>query len=167
MRPGTLRIFFASVLILAGAFVAVTSSWLPDLVASHFDGAGAPNGWMTRNAYRLVTMAFAVGLPLFVTLAIALCARLIPARYVNIPNKHYWLAPERRAQSLEFLGVHAMWLGCVMALFSAGVHWITMRANASTPPHLDNRMLFVLLGAFVVALIAWIAVLHRRFHKPA
>lgn len=90
-----------------------------------------------------------------------------PARYVNIPNKDYWLAPERRAQTLEFLGAHGMWLGCAMALFSVGVHWITMRANASSPPRLDGRLMYVVIAAFIVALAAWIAVLHRRFRKPA
>lgn len=166
MHPRIPRLFFGSLLILAATFVAVTSAWLPDSVASHFGAEGNANGYMTREGYRLFMLAFTIIFPLFVTGVVALGTRLVPTRYVNIPNRDYWLAPERREQTLAYLTTHALRLGCVMVLFSAGIHWLVMRANASTPPRLENGLFLAVLGAFVVAIVAWIGALMWRFRKP-
>ena len=56
-------IVFVSLLLFAIAYVVRTVPQLPPLVASHFNGAGHPNAYMTREFYAKFTLAFGVGLP--------------------------------------------------------------------------------------------------------
>ena len=76
---------------------------LPARVASHFDGAGRPNGWMARDGFVL----FQCGLVLTLGALFGIGGRLLkvtPNGWINLPNKNYWLAPERRAESVAVLG---------------------------------------------------------------
>ena len=69
---------------------------LPARVASHFDGAGRANGWMSRDAM----LGWQLGTVLFIAArfeGIVALQPLLPAEVVNLPHRDYWLAPERRA----------------------------------------------------------------------
>jgi len=158
------RAYLPVVLAVVAAFVAITASLLPATIATHFDGRGVPNGYMSRDDYRLFMLILTVALPLLVVGTITWLPRRLP-RWTNIPHREYWLAPERREATFAFLAAHAVWLGCLMAFFSGGVHALVMFANAESPPRLANGPFFVLLGAFVVAIAAWIIVLVWRFRK--
>jgi uncharacterized membrane protein len=57
---------FLILLVSAAVFIVATSGQLPSLVASHFDAAGRPNGFMSRGGYVRFMLCFAVGLPLVV-----------------------------------------------------------------------------------------------------
>ena len=91
--PRTL--FFA---ILAAGLLQLVHDFplLPERVASHFGASGAANGWMTKSQF-LMTYA-AILLPaLFLEFG---CSAALPRRRkrsCNLPNKEYWLSPERRA----------------------------------------------------------------------
>lgn len=156
---------FAALLAGAAAFLLLTVDALPEVVATHFDGAGRPNGWMTRGGYLAFSLAIDVGLPLLVAAAVGLAPRRWPHR-VNVPNREHWLAPERRAATLDFLGAHACRLGGVMALFGAAIHWLILDANARAAPALAGDKLAWTLGAFVAALALWGLALYRRLGKP-
>jgi hypothetical protein len=158
-------LIFAALLGGVAVFLLATVDRLPGVVATHFDGGGRPNGWMTRGGYLAFSLAFDVGLPLLVTAAIGLVPRRWP-RFVNIPNRQHWLAPERRAATLGFLATHACSLGCLMTLFGAAVHWLILRANATASPALATAPLLWTIGAFLAALGVWIYALYRRLAKP-
>jgi uncharacterized protein DUF1648 len=161
-RP--LVFLFVMLLIAVSGVVAGTSGALPERVASHFSAAGLANGYMSRDAYRIFMLAFGFGVPLVVVALIAWLPRLAP-NLINIPNRDYWLAPERREATLAALDACALWLGCLLTAMAGGVHWLIIRANAGTPPKLENSLLFTLLGAFVSGLVCWIIVLMWRFRK--
>src|SRR2546427_7634657 len=38
--------------------------------------------------------------------------RFLPVNSINIPNRNYWLAPERRVVTFDFLFRHLLWLAC-------------------------------------------------------
>jgi hypothetical protein len=158
-------LIFAALLGGVALFLFATVDQLPDVVATHFDGRGRPNGWMTRRGYLAFSLAFDVGLPLLVAAAIGLAPRRWP-RHVSLPNRDYWLAPERRAATLGFLAAHACWLGCLMTLFGAAVHWVILAAHAAASPALAVGPLLWTIGAFIAALGVWIYALYRRFGKP-
>ena len=44
-------VLFALLLAGAAIFLLTTVDRLPEIVATHFDGSGRPNGWMTRRGY--------------------------------------------------------------------------------------------------------------------
>jgi hypothetical protein len=137
---------------------------LPESVATHFGASGRADGWMTRPGYRTFVCWFGVGLPLFL-LAMGYVCRWIPW-LLNIPNRQYWLAPERRHETFSFVLVAEVWLACLMVLFLAGIHYFTIQANTFTPPHLPMDQVWVLLGCFLAGTAVWLIVLLRHFRRP-
>ena len=162
MSNRLLAIVFVVLMAAVAAFIVATSDSLPERVASHFDGAGAPNGYMTREGYRTFMLIFGIALPLLVAAVIGWLPRLAPSA-VNIPNRTYWLAPERREETVNILAAYALRLGILMVVFLAGIHWLVLRANAAQPSRLESAPLLMLLAIFVVTLLWWIASLWRRF----
>ena len=154
-------------LIASAGYQVATAGAFPDRVASHFNWAGHANGWMTREGYLTWMIAFGIVLPVIVTALVGLLPRAWPGlAFVNLPNRDYWFAAERRDASLAHLGRHACWLGCLMVLMADGVHALVLRAHDTNPPQLPTLPFLALLTAFLLAVGAWIVVLYRRFHRP-
>jgi uncharacterized membrane protein len=155
---------FGALLACAGVLLLATAGGLPERIPTHFGAGGVPDAWMTRVGYTAFMLVFAVGLPIVIVWAIGGLPRAFP-RQVNLPNRDHWLAPERREASLEFLGRHACWLGCMMVLMAVGVHVLLLRASASTPPRLEEGPFVAMLVAFLAALVVWIVAIYRRFPR--
>ena len=153
---------FAVCAAIAAAYIAATTGQLPGRVASHFGANNAPNGWMSRDGYLLFMLAFGVGLPTLVAGSIALLPRTWP-NAINIPNRQYWLEPARRQETMDALAACGAWLGCLLTLFIAGVHYVVLESNRVTPAALSAGLFFALLAAFALALAVWIGALWRRF----
>lgn len=164
--PWSALLVLAGLILAAAWYVDATVALLPDLVATHFAGDGRANGWMTREGYRVFMLLFATLLPLFVVAMAGWLPRRFPTA-TNVPNRHYWMAPERREAALSFLAAHACWLGCLIVLFMLGIHTLLLQANRSVPARLPERAFFAALGGFALALLVWILVLVRRFRRPA
>jgi uncharacterized membrane protein len=156
---------FVALLALGTALLLATVGDLPDRVPTHFGAGGIPNAWMTRSGYTVFMLAFTLGLPVLVAAAIGLLPRLAP-RLVNLPHRDHWLAPERRDESLAFLGRQGCRLGGLMVLLAAGVHWLILRASRLSPPRLEEGLLVAMLAVFLVALAVWIIAMFRRFPRP-
>ena len=150
--------------VLAAVFVWLTSRGLPSVVASHFDAAGVANGFMTRNFYAWFMLAFVVGLPLLLSLLPNLVFRSEKIR-INLPNREYWLAPERRRETHDFLCRHNSRFGVLLTLFLCYVHWLVLRANAVAPPRLPSMPFIIGLALFGVLSVVWVAALLVRFRK--
>lgn len=145
--------------------IALTVDRLPARVASHFGAGGLANGFMTREIYLVFTIGMIVLPPALLALVIGASVRHFP-QLLNLPNRDYWLAPERRDETAEYLLAHAAWLAALLALLALGVHLLLIRANRAVPPRLDAGPFFAMLLAFLVAMTAWIGVLARRFRRP-
>ncbi len=155
---------FLLVLVVAGAFVWLTSGDLPPVVASHFGPGGAANGFMGKGTYTAFMLTVVVVVPALVAFSGRL-ARALPPRLVNLPNRQYWLAPPRRAATLESLSSMSLTFACVLVLFLCFVHWLVAQANAVQPARLAEAPLFVGLAAFGVATVLWLLALLRRFGR--
>ena len=142
--------------------VMVSTSWLPERVATHFGIAGRPNGWMTRTGYLVFTAAFPLLLAAFFA-GITALIKVLPARFVNIPNRAFWLAPERRATTTVRIRHWLAGLLCLMTLFFAGLHVLTIVANRSAPPQLPMGGLLLLVIVFLLALMIWLSMFLMRF----
>ena len=158
-------ILFYLVAAVAALFVIRTGGTLPDVVATHFGPSGEANGYMSRTSYVRFMLAFVVLLPLTVNFLVGRVLKL-PSTRINIPHREYWLAPERRAETVERLQRHMKFFGVLLAAFLCYVHWQVVKANAHSPPALDNGRFSTGLAAFMVALVAWIVVLRRNFRPP-
>lgn len=156
----------ATLLIIAAvaAAIALTASYLPPVVASHFVAGGGANGFMPHGAYLVLMLALAVGLPLLIV-ALSGIANRVPARYMNLPNRDYWLAPEREAETRAYLAGHGAYFASVAALFIGYLHLLVIVANAATPPRFPESWLFGGGVVFVIALVAGLVSLGRHFRR--
>ena len=152
----------AALVVSLGVFVWYTSQSLPPVVASHFAPAGAADGFTPRASYIGLMIGLVLGIPLLVAVLPALLAGRGSASF-NIPNRDYWLAPERKARTVAFVRAHGFWLAGAVALFLAYTHWLVVRANELQPPVLSGSGLFAGLVAFLVAVAAWLVALFARF----
>jgi len=162
--PQLARPLFILLLIISTILISVTTDHLPVQIASHFGAGGVPNGWMSRNAYLLFMLAFAVVLPIAVVLGMTVLPRR-KVNAINIPHREYWLEPVRREATLRFLAAHACWLGSLLVVFIAAIHLLLIEANATQPPRLPAATFYTLLVVFVVALGIWMAMLVTRFRR--
>lgn len=153
------------VLAAAAAFVVATSSSLPPTVASHFGVGGVANGFMTRPGYVTFMVGMMLGLAALFEGLPRLLRGLRTASF-NLPNRDYWLAPERRDATLDDLQRRMRWLACAMLALLAYVHWLVVQANAIQPPVLPEQAFILGLAGFAVAVIAWIVAFLRRFRRP-
>jgi uncharacterized membrane protein len=145
-------------------YIVYTTAGLPDTVATHFGIHNQANGWMSRNGYLLFTVALLLGMPTFINFCVGILPAKIP-RWTNIPNRNYWLAPERLEASVRFLAAHGKWLGCLMVAMITAMHYIILTANRTEPATLPMTMFLLLIVGFLFSVFIWVAVLYRRFMK--
>jgi uncharacterized membrane protein len=148
------------------AYVWRTSGRLPERVATHFGEDGEPNGWETQSVYLRFTLIFGAVVPAFIT-GTFLIIREFNGWGLNIRNKEYWLAPERREETLDYVVRHGFWFTVLFIAFFAGIHHTILSANARTPVSLPPSFLYAIVGPFLGATLVWVAILLRHFRKPA
>ena len=148
----------------ASMYIVATTGALPDNVASHFGPGNAANGFMTRDGYLVFMLFFALVLPLFLAAVIGLLPRMVP-NSINLPNREYWLDPKRREATLNALSAHGAWLGSMVALFTAALHYVLLVANASSPPRLPADLFGMLIVGFLILIALWIGALYLRFRN--
>jgi hypothetical protein len=105
------------------------------------------------------------GLPLLIVFFSSLTT-ILPPRRINLPNREYWLAPERQADTLVYLRKHGTHFGVILVLFLCFVHWLVVRANAHNPPLFPESLLFIGMAAFLLSLIAWLGGFVAHFRRP-
>src|SRR5260370_42652960 len=113
---GSLLPKFVFVLLAVGAAIYFSSLYaqLPEVMASHFNARGTPNGWQTKSAFFSVLISVSV-LAAVVGFGIPRPITLLPPSFVNLPTKRYWLASEPPAETPDFL--HCQCACCSSPLF--------------------------------------------------
>jgi serine/threonine-protein kinase len=137
---------------------------LPATMASHFGADGRPNGFMSRDQFFGSFAAFGGGAVLLL-LAIPWLARAVPPSLINIPNRAYWLAPERIARVHEKLGAWSAWYAAGMTAFMVAVLELVLRANLARRP-LDNAPMVALIALVFAGSGVSIVALVRSFRVP-
>lgn len=138
---------------------------LPDRVATHFNLQGEPDGWMNRSSHLLFFSVIGVVLPLG-TVGASLWLRHAPDSTINIPRREYWLAPERRSETLGFLSGSLQWLACELLVFLLGIQILVVRANRLQPVQMETTLLWILSALLVAAIAVWTIATLRRFRRP-
>ena len=157
------NLFFA--ILAAGIFQCVHDfPLLPERIASHFAASGAANGWMTKSQF---LMTYAVVIIPAVVLEFWMPRRLFRTadNRLHMPNKQYWLAPERRAETFAYFERFIAWYGCAFLVLQVLAMGLAMRANFQSPPQLPTAPIMSAIVAFVLFNIAWITAMLRRFSK--
>ncbi len=156
-------LLLAVVLLGALGHLALYYPALPERVATQFDAAGNPNGWMSRDAFAWamsLTYAFLGGC--FLVLAHALPR--FPNALINLPNREYWLTPPRRAAALARLGRSLVRFGAVnVVLVLVLVHQTIAVALGESE---TLRGFLPALGAYGLYTVFWCVGLIRAFRRP-
>jgi hypothetical protein len=148
----------------AAAYVLATAAFLPDPVASHFGPGGAANGSMPRTVYVVFMLLLVVGLPAFVVWASS-AALARPGARINLPHRDYWLAPERREQSLAAIRTGMRQFAEMLVCFLCYAQALVVRANQVQPAHLDSAWFDAGLAVFFVVFLWWLRRFLRRFRR--
>jgi hypothetical protein len=122
---------------------------LPAMLGSHFGVNGAVNGWQTKAVFFNIELAVVV-LAAVVGFGIPRIIGAMPVSMINLPNKSFWLGPERREGTLLYIRAWSAWFGCGLLAFLLFVMELAFRANLQTPARFHN-------GAFLPALLAFVA----------
>ena len=135
---------------------------LPERVASHFGASGAANGWMTKPQFftiYAVLLLPALAVEFWVARRIA---RTNGAK-LNMPNKEYWLAPERRTATFTYFEKFFAWYGCALLALEVFVMGLAMRANLDYPPQLPTGPTVSALVVFALFNVVALIAMFRRF----
>jgi serine/threonine-protein kinase len=156
----------ASVWVVMIARLAGVWGQLPAKLATHFNGRGQADGWMTRDSFVLVWFGMELGLVALMW-ALPQLLRPMPDALINIPNRDYWLAPERRRQTLQRIGVWNAWITVGLVVLMAAVLELIVRANLMDVPQLSNTHFYLVLGFLLfLALMLWRLYVAFRLPSP-
>lgn len=159
-----MAILYLAILGAAGLHLMHYYPLMPEKMATHFDAAGQPNGWMSRDgfaAFYIGLLAFMLGIFYGVT---ALIGKL--PKISNIPNKDYWMAPERQAGTMASIRNATLWLGAAIGITIVGIHHYVILTSFKDKPAVDNGTIYGFIAAFIACLIGYIVWFTIRFRKP-
>lgn len=137
---------------------------LPEVVASHFNASGVADGWMPKDTHVLLAQGLFIGLTAMFCLMGWMMTR-VPAKWVNLPNRAYWFAAEREADTRRHLAGWSHGFGAVVNLFLILAFHLVYLANLSDPVALDTTAMIMGLVAFVVASLGATIALLIRYSK--
>ena len=151
------------------AVIAALAAWyypsLPATLATHFNGAGAADGWMEKGSF-YVLFGFLVVFLTGTFLGTAAAMRMLPDSMINLPNKQYWLAPERREASIATMRDAMMRMGEATLLLMGVLMVMTFEANLRPEPRLgaESWIVLVLYLAVIGVLVSRLILSFR--HVP-
>ncbi len=158
MRLSRIVLYF-----LIGVFAAHCTFYYPNLppeMASHFDASGNPNGYLSKDSFFIFEGVILLLIVLEFTLLPWMIGKM-PEHLINMPNKDYWFAAERRAGTLGIITRYFEWFSASLLALFTGINHLVFRAN------LNNESLswtsWLIIGAFLIFVIVWLIKFVRRF----
>ena len=160
------RIIFIFAIILAVAEGLYFYPLLPDRIAVHFNAAVTANGWGSKTGF---FQMFGVVIVLIAILfgGFGLLIRLIPDALINLPNKDYWLAPERREETRDRIAGQLLIMGTMTMLLLDGVLFVSLKANLAPTPALPSEWMWGMLIAYALGNIIWTVKMLLSFCRPS
>lgn len=135
---------------------------LPDWVACRFGASGRPNDWSSKlsliRVYLLVVILCAVTF-----LGVGYAMSRIPISWFRLPNKDYWLAPQRRQETVDSLFNNLLWFGSATLAFVFYYFHQIIRVNLGKTEALEHTWLII--GAYSIIMIAWSIVEVLKYDK--
>ena len=160
------RAFFVIVILLCG--LETVRLWFvsPDIMASHFNVQGNPDSFVPKSdffGFQAQTMLVVLVLSL-VTQAFPL---ILPAQWINMRNREYWLSPERREETVDRLSSFGAALFALILLGMQAAFELAVSANLHKPIVFAAQLMVpVMSGIFTLSFIMlfWLG---RSFRLPS
>lgn len=116
-------------------------------IASHFNAMMQPDKWSPKNSVMALHLGITFGIAVLFHFLAWIIGKLPPA-WLNLPNRIYWLASERKRQTVTTLATFLIWLGNVILLFLIVTFNLLYQANLISGQKFKN---------FWVALVLFLA----------
>ena len=160
-HPLALALFsLLSALLVADALYHYTI--LPGTVATHFGMNGSPDAWAPKLVFFFWYFIFTL-----IVAGIYTGVRhiLLPGHHdwLNIPNKEYWLAPERRHETLAYLRTGFLLFGSGTLLFVLDLVHQAFQVSLGDAATLTHQWTSIALYALFC--VIWALTLNRRFSR--
>jgi uncharacterized membrane protein len=157
MRKAFLTIFILTIL-----FNILSYIMLPDEVAIHFGRGGRGDSWAPKEFNCLLFLGIDVLLFLLFWYSPALIMKT-PAKWVNLPNRSYWLAEENKPLTRQKMESLMSEFGIAFFIFFFFISILTLDANLSNPVKLNESLFLTGLIIFLVYTVYWCIKLYRSF----
>jgi uncharacterized membrane protein len=163
MRFG--RAFF--IIIILVCVIETTRLWsiAPAQMAAHFDIQGNPDRFVPKGQFfwfQIQTALIVIGVGILPQVLFL----ILPVELINLPNREYWLAPERRDATVERLSSFgAMLFGVILLVIQAGFE-LAVSANLRTPIVFDAQLMIpIMIASFIVIglMLFWLT---KSFQRP-
>jgi uncharacterized membrane protein len=162
MRPS--RLALLTLTLLALLELAYFYPRLPDTVATHFDAAGQADGWSAKAAFVQTNAGIILLLALLFPGISWLVARL-PADLINMPNRDYWFAEERRASTLATIQQQMEWLGVATLLLLIAILQGSIVASLTPGGKMSAAATWLPLAGYLIFMLVWTATFIGRFYR--
>ncbi len=149
---------------LAGVHIAYYYAALPDKMASHFGPSGQADGWMSKLSFAIFYLVL-VGVCSLLWAGMGWLLKKTPNDMINLPHKEYWLAPERREQTLSRMAHQMSVFGIVTITFLIAVMHTTFLANLRGDGQL-GPLFFVYFAGFMIFTAIWTVQMVRGSKIP-
>jgi hypothetical protein len=137
----------------------------PAQMASHFNFQGNPDGFMPKLQFfasQIQVAIVVIGLGVLMQLLVL----ITPARWINLPNREYWLIPEHHDALMENLSSFGFALfGGILLVVQLGFELSTY-ANLHAPVHFSAQIMVPAIAGFMIFSMVLLFLLTRSFRIP-
>ncbi len=164
MRFG--RVFYILAILICIFEIVRLWNLAPPQMAAHFNVQGSPDRFVSKAEFfwfqiqtMLVVMVVSI-LPQILFL-------ILPVKLINLPNREYWLAPERRAETVDRLSAFAaLMFGVILLAILAGFE-LSASANLRTPIIFNAQWMLVVMIISIVLIGLMLFQLRASFRLPS
>ena len=137
--------------------------FLPERIASHFNISGEADGWMNKESFLILMIIIFVvvngslfGITFFIKSSTSI---------INIPNKEYYLSPERKDASLKIINNFLMLINNLTIVLIIVINYLIIRTNIEGTDKLTSYFIYIIIIYFLaMALIVF--KIFTYFKKP-
>lgn len=160
MRKAFLTIFLLTILFNILSYVI-----LPDEVAIHFGRGGRADSRASKD----INFLFFGGMEILMFLVFWYSPTLVmktPAKWVNLPNRSFWLTEENKPLAKQKLESLMLEFGIAIFVFFFLISILTLDANLSKPVKLNEPLFLTFLIIFLIYTVYWCIKFYKSFRVP-
>jgi len=162
--PRLPRMLYVFLVLVCMLMLAYYYPRMPQRMAAHFAADGHVNGWQPRESFFLLAVlmnALSAVITFFAPWQIA----STPNARINLPNRDYWLAPERREATMRYIASTMAWFGCGALFVLISGTFLALRANLAPDHRFNSEGMLTVIGAFLLSLMFLMVSFVRHFQS--
>lgn len=160
------RVFFIIIILLCGLETVRLWFLAPDVMASHFNIQGIPDAFVSKLVFFSYQAQTAL-VVIILSLVMQVLLMVLPAQWINMPNREYWLSPENRDAIIDRMSsFNAALFTIILLVIQAGFE-LAVSANLQKPIVFAAQfMVPVIVGFFILSfmMLFWLV---RSFQIPS